>query len=226
MEKIQVGQSGPAPNGREIEVKVSGSTAMPGAAGRQVQINIAWHYVIRPDGSVILNFEAVNFPEGEPAELGVSFEIDDPAWIEWQRRGLWTTYPDGHIGRLSGKALLGSSASAAYREEPKAGWQEDTWDYFLSGLNRPPEPPLLLSNDARSLKENILTYTIRHEDGRGGLRVEAQGDQAARIKPIAGNRALLLVLTAWNYPDLGWGNYMRGFKTGEHRSGRVQIRVD
>jgi len=226
MEKIQVGQSRPTPLGQEIEVQVSGSAAVSGTTGPQDRVTIAWHYVIRPDGSIIINFEADNFPADEPAELGVAFKVDDPEWIEWQRRGLWTTYPDGHIGRLSGKALLGPSAAVAYREKPKGGWAEDVWDYFLSGPIRPPEPPVLLSADARSLKENILSYTIGYEESRGGLRVEAPGDQAARVKTAAADRLRLLVLTAWNYPDLAWGNYLRGFKSGEHRRGRVQIRLD
>ncbi len=204
--------------GQEIAVRALGRLA-----GRKVELN----YIVRTDGAVLLDFKAGEFPadSGEPAEIGVAFELPEAAWLEWERRGLWSTYPDGHTGRLAGTAILGASAVDDYRREPKGGWPSDTWDYFLFGLERPVDTSFLLSNDARSLKEDILTYTVGFEGSSGRLRVEARGEQGARLKASGEGRLRLLILTAWAYPDLDWGNFERSFSLGKNLRGQVTIRL-
>jgi beta-galactosidase len=201
---------------QEITIQVSGRMA-----GRRVDFN----YLIRTDGANVTNFIAGEIPTGtgEPAEIGVAFELPEAAWLEWRRRGLWTTYPDGHTGRLEGTALLGTSAVDEYRREPRGGWSSAVWDFFLLGLDRPADTSFLLSNDARSLKENILTYNVGFEDSPGLLRVEARGEQAARLKASGDGRLRLLILTAWTYPDLDWGNYERSFNLQQNLRGRVTL---
>jgi beta-galactosidase len=201
--------------GREVGVRVSGRTE-----GLRIQME----YFISPEGSVSTKYRLLDVPEGAPAEIGISFGLGEVAWIEWRRKGLWSTYPDGHIGRPSGRALLGSSTPTAYREKPAVGWSMDVWDYFLQGTNRPGEADMLLSQDARSLKENISVYRVGFEESRAQVAVEAGEGQSARLKSGAGGLVRLIILSNWDYPDLGWGNLTHPFKLDENRSGSLSIR--
>jgi len=88
-----------------------------------------------------------------PRQTGVAWDF--PAGFDrltWTRRGLWSVYPDDHIGRLSGTALAvtpdGNAAlEIGPRENPGASpWANDNTRYG--------------SNDFRSTKENILTATL------------------------------------------------------------------
>jgi beta-galactosidase len=201
-----------------IEIQASGRMA-----GQKVNLN----YLIRADGSIDSDFRADELLSGtgEPAEIGVAFELPEAAWLEWRRRGLWSTYPDGHIGRLEGSALLGKSAVDDYRREPRGSWSADVWDYFLFGFERPADTSFLLSNDARSLKENILDYTVGFEDTPGRLQIEARSEQAARLSASDEGRIRLIILTAWGYPDLDWGNYERSFDLAQNLRSRVTVRL-
>ncbi len=226
MDRIWIGQADSGGNGQGVELRLSGAISGSGAAAAKDRVRVDWRFLIEPDGAVILDFEAADLPEGEPAEFGLSFDLTEPAWVEWRKRGLWSTYPDDHIGRLLGRALLGNSAAVTYRESPKGSWAMDVWDFFLFGVHPPADSSGPLSNDARSLKENILSYAVGFENGPQRLIVESRGDQAARLKAAGDGRMRLIVLTDWNYPDLAWGNYMRVFKLGKYRHGHIQIRLD
>ena len=205
------------PGERGMDVKLS---------GRVDGFKMRLDYSVTPDGAVTSSFELLDIPPGIPAEIGIAYDLADVAWVEWQRNGLWSTYPADHIGRLHGRAALGSSTVTAYRQEPAGAWAGDVWDYFLQGLRRPEDTSGLLSNDARSLKENFYSYVVGFEQSPGRLIAESDGHRAARLKSVGGGRYRLIVLTNWDYPDLGWGNRMRPFKFEVSRSGRVTIRLD
>ncbi|MDH4271170.1 MAG: hypothetical protein OEW18_04260, partial [Candidatus Aminicenantes bacterium] len=195
-------------------------------SGRMERLGILLSYFISPDGTVSARYDLQDIPAGAPAEIGIAYELEDAAWIEWQRKGLWSTYPDGHIGRLSGRAVLGSSAATAYREKPAGGWAMDAWDYFLQGFDRPENTTESLSNDARSLKENVYYYSVGFEEVPGRIIVEAGAVRAVRLKSVDGRRVRLIILTNWDYPDLGWGNRLRPFKLDENRTGSISIRLE
>jgi beta-galactosidase len=204
-------------DGGQVEVRTTGSMGRFPARLR---------YAIEPDGGLTVDFEIDGPPPGRPTGLGLSFDLDAPAWLEWRRKGLWSVYPDGHIGRLAGNVPLCSGAVPSYREEPAGGWASDAWDFFLQGLVPPAGGAALLSNDARGLKENILRLTLGFEDSPGRLSLLANGDQAARLKAAPDGGLRLVVLTAWDYPDIDWGNFSRPFKVADHRRGRVRLLID
>jgi hypothetical protein len=193
--------------------------------GRIGDFRVRLDYSIAPDGIVNSGYEFLDIPSGTPAEIGVAYELADVARIEWQRSGLWSTYPDDHIGRLSGKASLDGGIPIDYQQEPAGAWEADVWDSFLQGMPLSAEPGGYLSNDARSLKENIYSYAVGFERGLGRLIVESDGRMAARVKPLGGGRHRLIVLTKWDYPDLSWGNKTRPFKFEDSRAGRVSVRL-
>ncbi len=202
---------------RDVEIRLS---------GRMEKLRVQIRYLIFPDRTVATDYEFLDMPTGTPAEIGICYELAEAAWIEWQRKGLWSTYPEDHIGRLSGRALLESGTATAYRDKPAEQWGLDVWDFFLQGRGRPKETFKRLSNDARSLKENITSYSVGFKDGPGRVIVQAGADQAARLKSVDGGRIRLIIVTNWDYPDLGWGNQTRPFKLEENRSGRISIRLE
>jgi len=183
-------------------------------------------YVMEAGGRLTVDFDIEAAPEGRPAGLGLSFDLAGPAWMEWDRKALWTTYPDGHIGRPAGNIPLGPGTAEAYRQEPSGGWSLDAWDFFLQGIRPPEESSALLSNDERSLKENIRSLSLGFEAGPGRLSVAADWDRAARLKISPDSRYRLLVLTAWDYPDIDWGNLSRPFEFSGHRRGQVRLQLD
>jgi beta-galactosidase len=210
----------------KVELERMGVGVEVRTSGRAGRLPVRFHSIIGADGSLTVDFELGSTPAGRPMGLGLSFDLGEPAWLEWRRNGLWSTYPDGHIGRPAGYVPLGPGATESYRKQPKGGWQTDAWDFFLQGVNPPSENSGLLSNDSRSLKENILRLTIGFEDGAGRLSVVADGDQAARFEALPGGGQRLLILTAWDYPDIDWGNLSRPFTIADHTRGRIRLRCD
>lgn len=210
----------------KVELEMTGGGVEVRTSGRAGRIAVRLHSIIGADGSLTFDFDLDGYPEGRPMGLGLSFDLGKAVWLEWRRNGLWSSYPDGHIGRLAGSVPLGPGAPEFYREEPRGGWPTDAWDFFLQGAQPPPENSGLLSNDSRSLKENILRLTVGFEDGPGRLSVLADGDQAARLEALPGGGLRLLILTAWDYPDIDWGNFSRPFTIADHRRGRVRLRID
>jgi len=54
---------------------------------------------------------------GGYSEVGVSYMLPGSAnALSWRRKGLWSVYPDGHIGRTEGTAQLGSDDGRATKE--------------------------------------------------------------------------------------------------------------
>jgi beta-galactosidase len=195
-------------------------------AGRMGDFKVRLDYSVTPDGAITSNYEFLDIPPGKPAEIGLAYELAAVAWVEWQREGLWSTYPIDHIGAPAGRTVLGHNASPAYREKPAGAWAADVWDYFLQGIQGPGNPQWLLSQDARSLKENFYSYVVGLEQSRGRLTAESDGRQAARLKSVGGGRYRLIILTNWDYPDLDWGNRMRPFKFEDNLAGRITVRLD
>jgi beta-galactosidase len=183
-------------------------------------------YAIEAGGGLTVDFEIDGAPAGRPMGLGLSFELDEPAWLEWRRKGLWSVYPDGHIGRLNGDVPLCPGAVPSYREEPAGSWASDAWDFFLQSPGPPAGGAALLSNDARSLKENLQGLSLGFEDSPGRVSLLADGDQAARLEAPPEGGLRLIVLTAWDYPDIDWGNFSRPFKIADRDVGRVRLHLE
>ena len=54
---------------------------------------------------------------GGYSEVGVSYMLPTSASsLSWRRRGLWSVYPEGHIGRTEGTAQLGTDDGRATKE--------------------------------------------------------------------------------------------------------------
>lgn len=86
--------------------------------------------------------------------------------LSWSRRGQWTSYPENHIGRLTGRArALSPDHVTVFRKPPAWDWKDDQ--------------TRLGSNDFRSTKANVLWAALSRPEGEG-LMLVSDGRQASR----------------------------------------------
>lgn len=89
--------------------------------------------------------------------------------LAWKRKGLWSVYPDDHIGRLEGVAKAFRDASlppdAKYREKPP-------WPWYL-------DSNALGTRDFRATRRDILRASLMDAAGRG-IVLRSDGTQHTR----------------------------------------------
>jgi beta-galactosidase len=155
------------------------------AAG-QIMVTIRGTYA-EAGGAYNLLFSATGLEFGydfkvkgniNPRQTGVAFDFA-PGFdlLTWKRRGLWSAYPDDHIGRLAGQAHAvtpdGKPAiEIGPRENPGTSpWANDNTRYG--------------SNDFRSTKENVLTASLGRAVDRASC-ADFSGGQDARATEEGG----------------------------------------
>jgi hypothetical protein len=144
-------------------------------------------------------------------EVGVSYDLSKSVdTLSWFRTGLWSAYPDDHIGRVRGTAQRqGKGANAQPGVRPQWSWAEDEKDFNLFGSE---DTGGRGSNDFRSAKENIFYASAIESDTGVRVRVESAGTDALRLEVLGADphgTVRLFVSNAWNYRNLGLGNYMK-----------------
>ncbi len=108
--------------------------AVSGAYGE-----IDFDYTLLVDGSGRMKgvYTITRPPSGKPAydEVGITFFTPlDMDRIAWQREGLWSTYPENHIGRNRGIAVkVRVEPALTYRHKPTWPWYHDMEDFHLRG---------------------------------------------------------------------------------------------
>lgn len=108
-----------------------------------------------------------------PRQIGVVFYLPKSAFKEltWARRGYWTSYPDDHIGRLSGSALIDPAKVEGLKPWP------------LEGNS-------MGSNDFRSTKNDCLRMSLKSKT----REVWFMGDKPQAMRAwIEGDRIAVLV---------------------------------
>ena len=143
-------------------------------------------------------------PVKQANEVGISFVLSSSVdRLSWDRKALWSAYPDDHIGRPQGTARRQSRfARQTYRHPPAGPWSEDTQDFFLFG---PDDAGGRGTNDFRSLKENIWYASCGLADSTNQFRAESDGTAAARAEVLPDGRVLFIINNLWAYTDLGYG---------------------
>ena len=155
---------------------------------------------------------------GGYSEVGVTFSLPrDVDRIRWDRKGLWTTYPEDHPGREQGIAY-----KTVEHPAPRS-WKDLDYDFNWMGgtLSRPSR----VSNDFRASKEYIRTADVLLKDSVRGIRVLSEEKDAVRlgVQPYNGTLTLY-VNNLWNYPTLGVGNWMKpAITVGEGYSNTVYL---
>ena len=108
-----------------------------------------------------------------PRQVGIVFYLPKVVFKEltWARRGYWTSYPDDHIGRLSGSALIDPAKVEGLKPWP------------LEGNS-------MGSNDFRSTKNDCLRMSLKSKT----REVWFMGDKPQAMRAwIEGDRIAVLV---------------------------------
>jgi len=182
-------------------------------------------FEIRVDGrGLITTTYTIGNPIKEGSEVGVAFRLSSRVdRLAWEKKCLWSAYPDDHIGRPKGVARKdGSLEPENYREVPHGSWASDLKDFFLFGSE---DSGGRGSNDFRSLKSNIWWAACLQAGSKSGLRVEANGKTGVRAEIQGDGKIRLNIDNLWNYPDLGWGNPVRTISLEPGYTNSVRMRL-
>lgn len=124
-------------------------------------------------------------PEQPLQEFGLSFRL--PAHlecVEWEKSGLYSAYPEHHIGRLRGRAKRVRAdydrCPDQYGVRPNWEWKDDMRNYYLEAKDNPRSG--IVTNDFKTMREHIYYYQVGFESIKEWLRVESKGHEAARVR--------------------------------------------
>lgn len=178
--------------------------------GTYQDVQTTVYFTIAPTGKMHVRYQTSGEPNGYLRETGLAFHLPDSyRQLEWQRKGLWSCYPEDALSGNAGRASLYNPNRVAYGEEPKQPWADDTHNYYYwadAGANA--DQPL--TNRAKAMKENIYFYTLRPDNPAGNLSVcSADATLSCRLYKRDNNQLVLYVDDRWDYPEIAWGNYCK-----------------
>ena len=165
---------------------------------------------ISPHGEMNVSYTVAGQPNGYLRETGLSFYLPECLdYLQWQRKGMWSYYPEGAFAGNTGKTSLYNPKSVQYGENPGQPWSSDTHNYYYwadAGANcdRP------LTQMAKGMKENIYRYTLSSTGEKVGLTVcSPDASLACRASKRGDGQLMLYINNRWDYPEIAWGNYCK-----------------
>ena len=166
-----------------------------------------------------MRYQVFDSPAGQPIqESGIVFyTTGDFQELNWSRDAYFTGLPESHMGSSSGNVDLTVKTLVNYREKPHHPWKLDRQNFYYHG----PDTILTYPNIVRGMKENIWNYSLQTNNDVG-LTVVSDGTQAARFDHVEGEYRLF-VNDLWDYPSLGWGNYIKDIKSKDEFEGIVRL---
>ncbi len=177
-------------------------------------------------GYLDIRFE-MERPPSDCYEIGLVFMLDRRfVELEWDRKALWSVYPEEHIGRPHGTAQIfrGEKNEVVYRQEPLFPWSLDGKDFFLFPASGMPEVALPVTNDFCAMKEHIYSYQLTGATGETGVCVESDGTVAVRSQVQKDGFLNMYICFGWTYGDLDWGNLERKISSESNLRGKARIR--
>jgi hypothetical protein len=174
----------PVEGGVLIERRAHESTvAVVGAYGA---LKVAFRVSLAGNGVVTAAYELRRGSEDqrELSEVGLSFDLPDSAdMIQWRREGLWTAYPQDHIGRNRGTAARVRAGAAGQpdqigRPQPWP-WKDNMRDFSIYKRADPQDGHA--THDFRSMKEHVLDYSVGFSGSDALLQIIPHGDAACRM---------------------------------------------
>lgn len=158
--------------------------------------DIEVEFTIRVDGtgSMTLDYQIPVLPHPSPRsrmlragtdvggyrEVGVAFDlVNEVDRLRWDRKGLWSVYPEDHIGRNQGEApRVRSEGDESFRKEPQWPWSQDMRNYSLFGRY---DVGGRGTHDFRSMKHNIRSATALKAHAPARFTVLSDHSDAVRL---------------------------------------------
>lgn len=187
---------------KNIQIERSGDEIIVRSKGQYDQADGIYTMQFDGTGGLTIDYSFEYKTEVAPREIGVVFDIArDCDTLSWKRKGLWTVYPDDHIGRNQGQAK-------AFRD---SDWPE------IKKHTAPPWPWLLDdtpqgTNDFRSSKHNILWAKLKDAEDIG-IKVVSDSSQIARSYVDSDSIGLLIAY----HSNGGMEQYFPGDRPGFKR---------
>ncbi len=195
-------------------------------------LKVAFKIEIYGDGMIRTKYKIIQSPrdqiEGGYDELGIKYLLSDEIdRLSWERAGLYSVYPDDHIGRNKGVAFRTiNRGNENYGEEPVWPWSLDMKDYYLYGRK---DIGGRGTRDFKSMKTNIWYASAITRNGKERVRVESNLQHAVRLGIVKNGRShiWLNINTKWNYFHLTiGGNYVKpAIYLRKDMEGEVQMRL-
>ncbi|TKG96926.1 glycoside hydrolase family 2 [Puteibacter caeruleilacunae] len=174
--------------------------------------------VINADGEIRTTYDYQMSKDINPRQWGMSFVLaSELQQLSWKRKGLWSVYPENHIGRNTGVTEAFNETTkcglAGPKQQPKLLWKDDQTKYG--------------TNDFRSTKRNIIEASLFNENG--GVVVNSCGLQHVRCWYDKG--AVMLMIAEYDNPGAERflrshaKPYDRSLKKGDRIAGEIEMRL-
>lgn len=205
---------------KKVNAQASKKSVKVVISGAYDQINVTYVLLIDGNGTIETSYTILNPPSDSAMyhEVGVTYDLpEEMNLLRWERNGLYSIYPDDHIGRNRGQARkISEGKSGAYRQRPDWPWALDMYDYFYYGKDH---HGYAMTHDFRSTKESIRYFEISEHGAKFGLRIESDGKTHAvrlAMSEVGEQKKALEVHInkEWAY-HLAWGNINRVSQIGE-----------
>lgn len=179
-------------------------------------------FVLAIDGAgLIKTTYTVKNPPASYSEMGVAYNVVSSAdRITWDRKGIWSAYPDEHIGRNTGTAFK-TGLERVYGQKPTWNWEQDTQTFYLFGKN---DSGSRGSNDFRSTKTEINYASLLLKDSNYRLTAESNGKDCFRAA-INDDGTIRFNVNNFINENGGWGNVKRNTKISSGYTNSINVRL-
>lgn len=205
-------------NCKSVSAVIDGNLAVIKLEGNYSTCKVIFTLQIDGEGVIATNYSVSDFNlESLPShelpwnnsyyggfsEIGVKYELTSEIdRLSWDRKALWSVYPENHIGASKGTAYKTAQVNPN-------DWGTFTLDKGTFMVFRSNEQPY--TNNFRGMKEYIRTATAFAGNMKCGLQVFSPMTDAIRMQPSSkqNGNVEMLINNQWNYPTIGLGNYMK-----------------
>lgn len=123
--------------------------------------------------------------------------------VSWEKEGLYTVYPEEHIGRLCGTAYAEGPERTPYGEKPAHAWGLDTEDPFL--FTDEENCRRNVTRDFQTTRDHIQWYCVQMENG-WKFTILPEGKNCSAMVERNENGDRLLLTKGNRFSSIGWGN--------------------
>ena len=151
----------------KFEYKIQNDTLITETEGSFNEANGKIQFKITADGKLDVNYQFIVKKDINPRQFGMAFYLPQEInTLSWKRKGIWTGYPDDHIGREAGTATAETKQIRRnIWEKPSCSWKDDF---------RP-----LGNIDFCSTKSCITEASLQSQDG-AGIHIQSDGKHSVR----------------------------------------------